>query len=46
MRASKTSVQGHVWVPALQLPANDNTTLRVNAVNLKYRLCDVEADGL
>ena len=31
-------------IPALQLPAHDDAALRVDAMNLKHRLCDVEAD--
>src|SRR5215813_14840631 len=31
-------------VPALELAANDHITCRVNSVDLKNRLCDVEAD--
>src|SRR4029434_3466948 len=31
-------------VPALELAANDYITCRVNSVDLKNRLCDVETD--
>src|SRR5207244_10911256 len=31
-------------VPALELAANDHITCRVNSVDLKNRLCDVETD--
>jgi hypothetical protein len=32
-------------IPALDLPADSDATLRVDAVNLKNRLCDVEANN-
>ena len=32
-------------VAALQLTADDHLAFRVNAVHLKYRLCDIETDG-
>ena len=32
-------------IATFQLSPNDGTTLRVHAMNLKDRLCDVEADG-
>ena len=31
-------------VTALQLPADDNLALRINAVDLEYRLGDIETD--
>jgi len=31
-------------LPSLQLPAKDHVALRVNAVNLKHRLCDIHSD--
>ena len=43
-QAGRQLLEEDEYVPALQLTTDDDAALRVDAMNLKDRLCDVETD--